>query len=220
MPAADFIIHHPTPLPQGEGQGVKAEEKTMFDIETQLFDEKDVRLGPIDHEKDAEIEAKWTHDSDFMRMFDTDPARPMSAARMKKQYEKIEKEINDHKNKYYFTIRARDDDHLIGKAEIYRIEWSNGNSEIRLGIGSKDDHRKGYGSQVLRMLIRFAFAELNLFRISAHVPEYNEAAIALMKKFSFVEEVRRRQALERDGRRWDLIGFGLLKDEWQDQAKV
>ncbi|HSM70964.1 MAG TPA: GNAT family protein [Anaerolineales bacterium] len=192
----------------------------MFDIQTQLFDEKDVRLGPIDHEKDPEIESGWTHDSDFMRMFATDPARPMSAAMVKNQYEKIEKEIDEGKNKYYFTIRARDDDRLIGKAEIYRIEWSNGNSEIRLGIGSEDDRRKGYGSQALRMLIRFAFAELNLFRISAHVPAYNEAAIALMKKFGFVEEVRRRQALERDGRRWDLIGFGLLRDDWQDQAKA
>lgn len=190
----------------------------MFDIQTQLFDEKDVRFGPIDHEKDPEIESRWTHDSDFMRMVDTDPARPMSAAMVKKQYEKIEKEIDEGKNKYYFTIRARDDDRLVGKAVVQRIEWSNGAGEIRLGIGSADNRRKGYGSQALRMLLRFVFAELNLFRVGAHVPEYNEAAIALLKKFGFVEEVRRRQALQRDGRRWDLISFGLLKDEWQNQA--
>jgi RimJ/RimL family protein N-acetyltransferase len=60
---------------------------------------------------------------------------------------------------------------------------------------------------------------LNLFRVSARVPEYNKAAIALFRKFGFVEEVRRRQALDRDGRRWDLLVFGLLKDEWQSQAK-
>ena len=60
---------------------------------------------------------------------------------------------------------------------------------------------------------------LNLFRLSARVPEYNQAAIALFRKFGFVEEVRRRQALDRDGRRWDLIVFGLLNSEWQNQAK-
>ena len=70
------------------------------------------------------------------------------------------------------------------------------------------------------MLLRFAFAELNLFRLSVYVPEYNVAALALLKKFGFVEEVRRRQALERDGRRWDMLVFGLLKDEWQEQAKA
>ncbi len=69
------------------------------------------------------------------------------------------------------------------------------------------------------MLLRFSFAELNLFRLTAMVPEYNLAAIALLKKFGFVEEVRRRKALERDGRRWDLLGFGLLKDDWLEQAR-
>lgn len=191
----------------------------MFDIQTQLFDGQDVRLGPIDHEKDPEIESKWTHDSDFMRMYDTDPARPMSAAMVKKHYEKLEKEIEESKGMYYFTIRAKADDRLLGKAMIERIEWSNGNAFIRLGIGSAEDHRKGYGSQGLQMLLRFAFAEVNLFRISAVVAEYNKAAVALLKKFGFVEEVRRRQALERDGRRWDLLAFGLLNDDWQNQAE-
>lgn len=192
----------------------------MFDIQTQLFEGQDVRFGPIDYEKDPEIESKWTHDSDFMRMYEMEPARPMSAAMVKKKYEKLEKEIEEDKNIYYFAIRAREDDRLVGKALVNRIEWSNGNGWLRLGIGSGDDRRKGYGSQSLRMLLRFAFAELNLFRVTAPVQEYNEAGIALLKKFGFVEEVRRRQALDRDGRRWDLIVFGLLNDEWQKQLKA
>ena len=191
----------------------------MLNIQTQLFDGQDVRLGPIDHEKDPEIESRWTHDSDFMRMYNIDPARPMSAAMMKKHYEKLEKEIEEDKNKYYFTIRAREDDRLIGKATVQDIEWSNGNCAVQFGIGSADNRRKGYGSQALNMMLRFIFAEINMFRVTAYVPEYNEAAIALLKKFGFVEEVRRRQALNRDGRRWDLLVFGLLKDEWQNQAE-
>jgi RimJ/RimL family protein N-acetyltransferase len=54
--------------------------------------------------------------------------------------------------------------------------------------------------------------------VSAIVPEYNEGAIALLKKFGFVQEVCRRQSLERDGRRWDLLVLGLLNDEWRNQA--
>ena len=186
----------------------------MFDIQTQLFEGKDIRFGPVDYEKDPEIEARWTHDSEFMRMMDTAAARPMSAALVKKQYEKLEKQIDESKNLYYFTIRAREDDRLIGKVAIQWIEWANGNGFLRFGIGAEQDRRKGYGSQMLQMLLRFGFAELNLFRLTAVVPEYNIAAIALLKKFGFVEEVRRRQSLERDGRRWDLLVFGLLKDEW------
>ncbi|HXQ36612.1 MAG TPA: GNAT family protein [Anaerolineales bacterium] len=191
----------------------------MFDIQTQLFEGKDIRFGPIDHEKDPEIESKWTHDSEFMRMMEITPAMPMSAAIIKKQYEKLEKQIDESKNLYHFTIRAKEDDRLMGKASVQWIEWTNGNGWIQLGFGSADDRHKGHGSQALNMLIRFAFAELNLFRVSARIPEYNEAAIALFKKFGFVEEVRRRQAIDRDGRRWDLLVLGLLNSDWQNQAR-
>ena len=192
----------------------------MFDIATQLFEGQDIRFGPIDYEKDPEIESKWTHNAEFMRLFEFEPARPMSAAIVKKQYEKLEKRIEESKNLYHFTIRAKADDRLIGKATVLRVEWTNGNCAIRIGIGAAEDRRQGYGTQAMKMLLRFAFAELNMFRVTAYVPEYNEGAIALLKKFGFVEEVRRRQSLERDGRRWDLLVFGLLKDEWLNQAKA
>ena len=192
----------------------------MFDIQTQLFEGEQIRFGPIDYEKDPEIESKWTHDAEFMRLYEIAPARPLSAAMVKKQYEKLEKQVEEDKNLYYFAIRAREDDRLIGKATIQWIEWTNGNGWLRLGIGSAEDRCKGYGKKALQMLLRFAFGELNLYRVSAAVPEYNEAAIALLKKAGFTEEVRRRKALERDGRRWDLLVFGLLNDEWQNQAKA
>jgi RimJ/RimL family protein N-acetyltransferase len=192
----------------------------MIDIQTQLFEGRDIRFGPIDYEKDPEIETKWTHDSAFMRMYEINPARPLSAAIIKKQYEKLEKQVEEDKNLYHFMIRAKEDDRLIGRAAIQWIEWTNGNAWLHLGIGSAQDQRKGFGSQALGMLMRFAFAELNLFRLSARIPEYNQAAIALFSKFGFAEEVRRRQALDRDGRRWDLIVFGLLNSEWQNQTRA
>ena len=99
----------------------------MFDIASQLFEGQDIRFGPIDYEKDPEIESKWTHNAEFMRLYETEPARPMSAAIVKKQYEKLEKQVDESKNMYYFAIRAKADDRLIGKAEVRRIEWTNGN---------------------------------------------------------------------------------------------
>jgi RimJ/RimL family protein N-acetyltransferase len=192
----------------------------MFDIAAQLFEGQDIRFGPIDYEKDPEIESKWTHNAEFMRLYDVEPARPMSAGIVKKQYEKLEKQIEERRNMYHFMIRAKDDVRLLGKAMIAHVEWTNGNCMLRLGIGSADDRRKGYGTQALKMLLRFAFAELNLFRVTANAGEYNDGAIALLQKFGFTEEVRRRQALEREGRRWDLLVFGLLKDEWLNRAKA
>ena len=191
----------------------------MLDIQTQLFEAQDIRLGPIDHEAHPEIESKWTHDSDYMRLMELKPVRPLSPALVKKEYESIEKKMEEDKNLFYFTIRAHEDDRLIGKAVIEWVDWTNGNGWIRLGIGAAEDRRRGLGSQTLGLILRYAFAELNLFRISAMVPEYNEGAIRLLKKFGFVEEVRRRQAVQRDGRTWDLLTFGQLRSEWESLAK-
>lgn len=186
----------------------------MLDIKTPLFEARDIRLGPIDYEKDPEVESRWTHDSEFMRLMELKPVRPLAPAMVKKGYEALEKKIEEDKNLFYFTIRAREDDRMMGKAVLEWIDWSNGNGYLRMGIGSGDDRGQGLGTQALGLLLRFAFAELNLFRVTVVMPEYCEAGIALVRKFGFVEEVRRRKAVLRDGREYDLLVFGLLKSEW------
>ncbi|WKZ37273.1 MAG: GNAT family protein [Anaerolineales bacterium] len=192
----------------------------MLDIQTQLFEATDIRFGPIDHETHPEIESKWSHDTDFMRLMELKPVRPLSPAMVKKQYEAVEKEMEQDKNLFYFTIRAREDDRFIGKALVEWIDWANGNGFVRLGIGALEDRRKGYGSQALTMLLRYAFGELNLYRVTAVVAAYNEGAIRLFQKFGFMEEVRRRKALHRDGEFWDIVSFGLLNTEWREQASA
>jgi RimJ/RimL family protein N-acetyltransferase len=192
----------------------------MLDIQTQLFEARDIRLGPIDHEAHPEIESRWTHDAEFMRLMELKPVRPLSPAMVKKEYEAIEKRMEEDKNMFYFTIRTRSDDRLIGKALIESIDWTNGNGWIQLGIGAPEDRCKSFGSQTLGLLLHYAFAELNLYRVTAMVPEYNEGALRLFQKFGFMEEVRRRQALDRDGRRWDLLIFGQLRAEWEDRAQA
>ena len=131
----------------------------MFNIQTQLFEEKDVRFGSIDHETHPEIESKWTHDAEFMRLMELKPVCPLSPAMVMKQYEAIEKGMEEEKNLFYFTIRAREDDRLIGKALVEWIDWENGNGFIRLGIGSAEE------TQRLRLASADDAAALFLWRI-------------------------------------------------------
>ncbi len=186
-----------------------------MNIEQSLFEAGPICLGPIDHEKDPQVEARWTNDAAYLRMLGPDPALPLSAAQVKKRYEKIEKDQDESHNLFYFAIRSRADDRLIGFAKLHWIEWSNGVGNLSLGIGEASDRRQGYGTQALNLLLRYAFAELNLFRLSALIPEYNEPALGLFRKAGFVEEVRRREALMRDGRRWDMLHLGMLREEWE-----
>lgn len=191
----------------------------MYAIQTQLFEARDIRFGPIDHDAHPDIESRWTHAAEFMRLMELKPVRPLSPAMVKKQYEAVEKDMDEQKNLFYFTIRARQDDRLIGKAVIEWVDWTNGNGYIRLGIGEAEFRGKGYGSQALSLLLCYAFGELNLFRVTAVVPAYNEGALRLFQKFGFMEEVRRRKAMPRDGEFWDIVGFGLLNAEWRESIQ-
>ena len=191
----------------------------MFDIHTQLFEGQDIRFGPIDHETHPAIESRWTHDAEFMRLMELKPARPLSPAMVKAQYEAIEREMDEEGNLFHFTILAREDDRLIGKALIEYVDWANGNGYIRLGIGEPEFRRRGFGSQALHLLLRYAFDELDLFRVTAVVPAFNEGALRLLQKFDFMDEARRRDALYYDGKFWDVIGFGLLNTEWRESIQ-
>jgi RimJ/RimL family protein N-acetyltransferase len=183
-------------------------------ITTQLFEGKTIRLGPIDHEKDPEVEARWTHDLTLMRAIDRKVALPLSVAQVKKKYEAIEKDVEESKKLFHFTIRSKEDNRMLGYARIEWIEWTHGTGNIQLVIGDPADRGKGYGSEAMQMMLRYAFTELNLYRLSAIVGEDNPGALRFFQRHGFVIEVRRRKSLLRDGQAWDLLHLGILRDEW------
>lgn len=190
-----------------------------MNILTPLFEGKLTCLAPIDHEHDPDIISGWTHNATYLRMLDPRPARPLSPDQIKKQYEALEKEIEEDKNLVYFAIHTlsgeQAKERLIGFAKLFWIEWVHGNGFIQIGIGDPANWNKGYGSDALSLLIRYAFSELNLFRLTARIPAYNLAALALFRQAGFVEEVRRREAFQRDGKRWDDIHLALLAADWR-----
>lgn len=181
---------------------------------TQLFEGKLIRFAPHDPDRDAEIDSKWSHDPEYMRSISLDVARPLSPPQIKKKYEDQAKEADEERDLFSFAIRVKADDRLIGFARLFGVEWTHGVGRGLIGIGDPNDRRRGYGGEALQMLLRYAFDELNLHRINASTFEHNAGAIDFLKRNNFVLEVTRREAIQRDGRFWDFLGFGLLRDEW------
>ncbi len=193
----------------------------MMDIAQQLFEGQQLRLAPIDHEKDPEIAARWTYDPAYLRSLGLAAARPLTAAQIKKKYEALEKQMEESRDLFHFALRTcpadeSQESRLLGFASVTWIEWPHGNGYLQIAIGERQDRGKGYGSEALRLLLRYGFAELNLFRLSAVIGSENQAALHLFQKFGFVEEVRRRKALLRDGQTYDLLHLGLLSQEWME----
>jgi RimJ/RimL family protein N-acetyltransferase len=183
-------------------------------IDTQLFEGILIRLGPINHEKDPQVESRWTHDILLMRSLSRLPAIPLSAAQMKKKYEAIEKEVDESKRLFHFTIRSREDDRLLGFTRIEGIEWTHGTCSLKLAIGDPAERNKGFGSEALVLMLRYAFNELNLYRVSVVVGDDNPMGLRFFIRHGFVEEVRRRKSILRDGQTYDLLHLGMLQDEW------
>ena len=195
-----------------------------MDLNTQLFEGQLVYLAAINHEQDAQIESDWTLESDYQRMLGADLVRPFSPAQIKKAYKEIEKEMDEKGNQYYFTIRrsakkgVENPDQLLGFTRLTHIEWSHGTASLSLGIGEPAERKKGFGTDALKLMLRYAFRELNLFRLSAYIPAYNQAGLRLFENAGFKEEVRQRETYQRAGKRWDGFYLGLLQGEWEQTA--
>jgi RimJ/RimL family protein N-acetyltransferase len=187
----------------------------MENISSPLFESSRIRFRAIDYENDPQVESRWSHDPTFMRMMSSEPMRPLSASQYKKKYETLEKQTHEDQNLYHFRIQHLESGQLLGVAEIRGISWPNSCAFVRIGIGSAGDRHQGYGTEAMRLLLRYAFSEINLYRLTAIVPAYNLPALAFFSKTGFVEEVCRREALARDGQRWDEYRLGLLASEWK-----
>ncbi len=181
---------------------------------TPLFSGALTRLAaPLPEDKD--VFAAWTRSDDYLRLLDDDPVRPASPAAFGHF------DGAGSGDSYYFHIRTLQDDALIGFVALFNLKWSNQSAEMAIGIGAPEYRGKGYGQDALRVILNYAFGELNLYRVGLHVIAYNRAAIKAYERAGFVREGAQRGAVQRQGERHDLLLYGILREEWlalQSQA--
>jgi len=114
----------------------------------------------------------------------------------------------------FFAIDTKDGVH-IGNTDLFNVRPEARAAELGIMVGEKEYWSRGYGSDVLRTLLGFAFGEMNLNRVELFVYAFNERAQAAYRKCGFVEEGRRRQALYRAGAYHDLVVMSVLRAEWE-----
>ncbi|HET7580922.1 MAG TPA: GNAT family protein [Bacillales bacterium] len=86
---------------------------------------------------------------------------------------------------------------------------------IGMGIGSKKYWGKGFGSDALKTLVHYLFQTMNLNRVQLDTWSGNERAIRSYEKCGFVVEGRKRNHSFVDGKYYDTVLMGLLKEEYQ-----
>jgi RimJ/RimL family protein N-acetyltransferase len=178
-----------------------------------LFKGKLVRLAGIDPEEVSKSFAQWNRDSEFMRLLDTDPPRLHSSKVIKGW---VEKELEKATDMYWFAIRTLEDDRLLGDITLSVINWGSHEAFVGIAIGERGFWGQGYGTDAMRLILRYGFMELNLRRISLTVFEFNQRALRSYEKAGFQLEGHQRQSMQREGRRWDILYLGILREEWMD----
>ena len=170
-----------------------------------------VRLTAMNAETAAEAFARWDLDSEYLRHLDSDPQLPNRA---KKIREDIEKDQNEDPNSIALSVHTLADDRLIGFVAFDGVNWRHGDTFVAIGIGDPAYRGNGYGTEAMRVMLRYGFLELNLQRVQLNVFSYNERAIKSYLKVGFVVDGRQRGMLRRDGQRWDFVYMSVLRAEW------
>ena len=105
------------------------------------------------------------------------------------------------------TLVALAKDDIVGV--VFVIESGFGSGEIGMMVAA-DWRGRGVGTALVAAAIEWARAH-DLHKLALSVFPHNEAAIALYRKFGFVEEGRLTKHIRRaNGELWDLIEMGLL----------
>jgi len=180
----------------------------MKDVLTGKF----VRLAAFDPEEMSKAFPRWYRNSEYLRLLNSS-ARPLHSPKAELKW--MEEEAGEMSpGGYYFSIRTLADDKLIGELGLDVVTWPGREAFVGLGIGETGYWGKGYGTDVMNVLLRFAFTEVNLKRVSLGVFEYNPRAIRSYEKAGFRHEGHLRKLLSREGRRWNNLYMGILRDEW------
>jgi len=170
---------------------------------------KHIYLRAMDPEKDTEVMAVWQRDALYNRYMDSELAMMFPRDQMKAWFEKRLDYVNT------FMICRVEDASSIGFIELAGFDWHSGNAWMGIGIGERENWGKGYGTEAQHTLLKMAFEEWHLHRISLAVLDYNERAIHSYEKAGFKLEGSLRGFVRRDGKIWDMHMMGILRQDWE-----
>ena len=168
---------------------------------------KRVNLRPIEKEDIPNLE-RWINDEEVRRNLTA--FLPMNRADEEEWIDSISK-----RKGMDITLIITVKDKPIGTIGFHKISLTDRNASLGIGIGEKSYWGKGYGTEAITLILRYAFNTLNLRKICLSVFAFNERAIACYEKCGFKEEGRLKEQRFRDGKYHDEVRMAVFADKWQ-----
>lgn len=153
-------------------------------------------LSPISLD-DAELYTEWLNDLEITQYLNLSVMNISFPG----EKEALSRLVREHA---YAVIDSKSDK-LIGNCGLHNWDKINQAAEIGIFIGNKEYLGKGYGTEAMKLLLRYAFDYLNIHSIMLRVFSFNERAMASYRKVGFREIGTWHESLVQKGKRYDTI---------------
>jgi RimJ/RimL family protein N-acetyltransferase len=157
--------------------------------------------------EDAERCYRWMNDPSIVRTLKT--RYPIA---FQNESEWLDRAMQASATERHFAIERKDDRSHIGNASIHDIDWVSRTAAFGLFVGEPSAWNRGFGSDAIRTLVRFAFEEMNLRKLRINVFDYNDRAKHVLETQGFVVEGRLREEFYREGTYHDIVQLSIFRD--------
>jgi Acetyltransferases, including N-acetylases of ribosomal proteins len=123
------------------------------------------------------------------------------------------------KGEYHFAVVRKADDKLLG---VYGLEEKdNVSRRFHVGgfIGEKSNRGKGYGTEALTLITKFAFEILNAQSLFSGIFSFNEASVKSAVKAGYSISGKFREAYFYNGKFHDEICIEIIKADYNNLKK-
>ncbi len=136
----------------------------------------------------------------------------------------LEKYIENANHENSETMVYKVFDHATGQAighiSLSRIDRKNSSARIgKVLVGDKKTRGKGIGQKMIKEILKIAFNELHLHRVSLGVFDFNVSAISCYEKAGFVKEGLHRDSRKIGSEYWSLWEMSILENEWLEMKR-
>ena len=107
----------------------------------------------------------------------------------------------------------------LGVARLFNIHLLEGYAFLEVMLTDAKAIRRGFGVEAGKLISYYGVDVLGLRRIEAKVYEYNRLSANSLRRNGFRQEGILRKAGYQDGQCWDMLVFGILEHEIEQQRK-
>lgn len=172
-----------------------------------------VRLRGME-KSDLPAFVRWLNDPEVRRNLDM--FIPLSMGQEEKWYaDVLNRPIEEHP--LCIEVKTDHDWVFVGNLSFIQIDQTNRSAEIGIVIGEKKFWSQGYGTEAMRLMVKYGFENLNFNRIFLRVYEINPRGKRCYEKAGFNIDGRLREARYLEGEYIDVFMMSILKSEWVEE---